>query len=355
MFSPSWFLLVQVQGQELWCRQVTADSHTIGRSMPLKIFNPGSFVEMDIPLSKSFSSSFHIVADVHLYCNLNSILASLRTDPNSRNFFKKPVEDVLIPISRRVFDVLHFVRPHQMGSHVSVNNPLPGSKEELLQTLDKLNSEIQFSINKAGISGQGGAESAEKSSQFGSYSASFFVSQDAVSFMKNAVQNSSAQNATAETVQPLTPQATVLHFILMDSSITRQQIDSKYSGIDLLTVNGSQASIQVKPATGTSADGLSLEVSLYCPCIPLICRLHEAVLARFQPVIKRETRKSQMRAYDLQKAIEKLQTLQVKIMSLEDAASSSRSFLSHDNSNGVDLKLQLWTLYEELGRIVLVI
>lgn len=282
MFSPSWSLLVQVQGQEPWCRQVTADSHTIGRSMPLKIFNPGSFVEMDIPLSKSFSSSFHIVADVHLYCNLNSILASLRTDPNSRNFFKKPVEDVLIPISRRVFDVLHFVRPHQMGSHVSVNNPLPGTKEELLQTLDKLNSEIQFSINKAGISGQGGAESAEKSSQFGSYSASFLVSQDAVSFMKNAVQNISAQNATAETVQPLTPQATVLHFILEDSSITRQQIDSKYSSIDLLTANGSQASIQVKPATGISADGLSLEVSLYCPCMPLLCRLHEAVLARFQ-------------------------------------------------------------------------
>ena len=284
VFSPSWSLLVQVQGQEPWCCQATADSHTIGHSMPLKKFNPGSLVEMDIPLSKSFSSSFHIVAAMHLYCNLNSLLASLRMDPNSGNFFKKPVEDVLIPISRRVFDVLHFVRPHQMGSHVSVNNPLPGSKEELLQTLEKLDSEIQFTINKAGISGQGGAENAEKSSQFGSYSASFLVSQDAVSFMKNAVQNSFAENSTQETVEPLTPQATVLYFILMDSSITRQQIDSKYPGIDLLTVNGSQASIHVKPATGfeTLADGLPLEVSLYCPSIPLLCRMHEAVLARFQ-------------------------------------------------------------------------
>ena len=284
VFSPFWSLVVQVQGQEPWCRQVTGDSQTIGHSMPLKIFNPGSFVEMDIPLSKSFSSSFHIVAEVQLYCNLNSLLASLRMDPNSGNFFKKPVEDVLIPISRRVFDVLHFVRPHQIGSHFSVNSPLPGSKEELFQTLDKLNSEIQFTINKAGISGQGSAENAEKSMQFGSYSASFHVSQDAVSFMKNAVQNSSAQNSTQETVQLLTPQATVLHFILMDSSITYQQIDSKYSGIDLLTVDGSQASIHVKPATGfvTSADGSPLEVSLYCPCIPLLCRLHEAVLARFQ-------------------------------------------------------------------------
>ena len=284
MFSPSWSLLVQVQGQEPWCRQVTADSHAIGHSMPLKNFNPGSFVEMGIPLSKSFSSSFHIVAEVHLYCNLNSLLASLRTDPNSGNFFKQPVEDVVIPISRCVFDVLHFVRPRQIGSGVSVNSPLPGSKEELLQTLDKLNSEIQFTINKAGIPGQSGAENAEKSSQFGSYSASFLVSQDAVIFMKDAVQNSFAQNATQETVEPLTPQATVVHFILMDSSVTHQQIDSKYSGIDLLTVNGSQASIHVKPATGfeTLADGLPLEVSLYCPSIPLLCRLHEAVLTRFQ-------------------------------------------------------------------------
>lgn len=284
MLSSSWSLLVQVQGQEPWCHQVTADSHNIGRSMPLKISNPGSFVEIDIPLSKSFSSSFHIVAEVHLYCNLNSLLAGVRTDPNAGDFFKTPVEDVLIPISRRVFDVLHFVRPHQMESPISVKNPLPGSKEELLQTLDKLNSEIQCTINKEDLFGQSGAENAERSLQFGSYSASFLVSQDAVSFMKIVAQNSSAQNATQETVQSLTPQATVLHFILTDSSINHQQIDFKYSGIDLLTVNGSQASLRVKPATGyvTSADGPPLEVALHCSSIPLLCRLHEAVLARFQ-------------------------------------------------------------------------
>jgi len=282
--SSSWSLLVQVKGQEPWCRRVTADSHTIGRSVPLKIFNPGSFIEIDMPISKSFSSSFHIVAEVHLYCNLNSLLASLRTDPNSGDFFKKPVEDVLIPITRCVFDVLHFVRPCHTGSNFSVENPPPDSKEELLQTLDKLNSEIQFRINKEDLFGQGGAENAEKSVHFGSYSASFLVSQDAVGFMMIAVQNSSAQNSTQETVQSLTPQATVLHFILADSSITHQQIDSKYSGIDLLTVNGSQASIRVKPATGyeTSADGSPLEVALHCSSIPLLCRLHEAVLARLQ-------------------------------------------------------------------------
>ena len=284
MLSSSWSLLVQVQGQVPWCRRVTADSHTVGRSMPLKISNPGSFIEIDMPLSKSFSSSFHIVTEVHLYCNLNSLLTGLRTDPNSGDFFKKPVEDVLIPISRRVFDVLHFVRPCETGSNFSVENPLPGSKEELLQTLDKLNSEIQFRINKEDLFGQGGAENVEKSLHFGSYSASFFVSQDAVGFMMSAVQNSSARNATQETVQSLTPQAIVLHFVLADSSITHQQIDSKYSGIDLLTVNGNQASIRVKPATeyGTSADGSPLEVALHCSSIPLLCRLHEAVLARLQ-------------------------------------------------------------------------
>ena len=282
--SSFWSLLVQVRGQEPWCRQVTADSHTIGRSMPLKSFDPGSFIEIDMAMSKSFSSSFHIVAEVYLYCNLNSLLADLRTDPNSGNFFKKPVDDVLIPISRRVFDVLHFVRPHQTGSQVSVKNPLPNSKEELLQTLDKLNSEIQFAINEEDLFGQGGVENAEKYLQFGSYSATFFVSQDAVSFMKIAVQDSSAQNATQTTVKSLTPQATVLYFILADSSITHQQIDSKSSGIDLLSVNGSPASIRVKPATGfeRAADGAPLEVALHCSSIPFLCRLHEAVLARFQ-------------------------------------------------------------------------
>lgn len=281
--SSFWSLLVQVQGQEPWCRQVTADSHNIGRSMPLKSFNPGSFVEIDMAMSKSFSSSFHIVAEVYLYCNLNSLLADLRTDPNSGSFFKKPVDDVLIPISRRVFDVLHFVRPHQTGSQVSVKIPLLNSKEELLQTLDKLNSEIQLTINKKDLFGQG-AENAEKSLQFGSYSATFLVSKDAVSFMKIAVEDSSAQNSTQTTVKSLTPQDTVLHFILADSSITHQQIDSKYSGIDLLSVNGSQASIRVKPATGfeRSADGVPLEVALHCSSIPFLCRLHEAVLARFQ-------------------------------------------------------------------------
>ena len=284
MLSSSWSLLVQVQGQEPWCHRVTADSHTFGRSMPLKTFNTGSFIEIDMPLSTSFSSSFHLVTEVHLYCNLNSLLAGLRMDPNSGNVFKKPVEDVLIPISRRVFDVLHFVRPRQMGSHVAVTNPLPGSKEELIQTLDKLNSKIQFTINKEDLFGQGGAENAEKSLQFGSYSASFLVSPDAVRFMMSAIQNSSAQNTTQATVISLTPQAAVLHFILTDSSIAHQQIDSKYSGIDLLIVNGSQAAIHVKPATGfvTSADSVPLEVTLHCSSIPLLCRLHEAVLARFR-------------------------------------------------------------------------
>lgn len=284
LLSSSWSLLVQVQGQEPWCHRVTAESHTIGHSMPLKIFNPGSFVEIDIPLSMSFSSSFHIVAEVHLYCNLNSLLADLRTDPNSGSFFKKPVEDVLIPINRRVFDVLHFVRPHPMGSHVSVKNPLPGSKEELLQTLDKLNSAIQFTINKEDLFGQGGVENAEKSLQFGSYSATFLVSQDAVSFMKIAIQNKTAQNATQAAAKSLTPQATVLRFILTDSSVAHQQIEPECSGIDLLTINGSRASIHVKPATRlvTSADGPPLEVALHCSSILLLCRLHEAVLTRFQ-------------------------------------------------------------------------
>ena len=279
VLSSSWSLMVHIQGKEPWCRQVTAESYTVSRSVPLKILNPGSFLEIDIPLSKS--SSFHIVAEVHLYCNLNSLVADLRRAPDSGHFFKKPVEDVVIPISRHMFDVLHFVRPNQMGSQVPVQSTVPGSKAELLRTLDKLDSETRHAMNKESLFGHGGAKDAEVSLQLGngSYSAFFHVSQDAVSFMKTAIQKNTAQNLTKAT-----PQATVLQFILTDSSISHQHIDSEYSGIDLLTVNGSRASIQVKPVNGstTSADSPPLEVALYCSSIPVLCRLHEAVLTRMK-------------------------------------------------------------------------
>ena len=275
LLSSSWSLMVHIQGREPWCRQVTAESHTMGCSLPLKIFNPGSFLKIDIPLSKSFSSSFHIVAEMHLYCNLNALLADLRSDPQSGPVLEKPVEDVMIPISRKVFDVLHFVRPNHMGSQISVQNTAPGSKEELLQTLDKLDLETQHVVNKEGLFGHsGGAKKAGEFLQHGSYSASFLISQDALSFMSGAQTLSKAGKS-------LTPQNTVLQFILADSSISLEQI---HSGINLLTVNGCHASIHVKPAnqSATSADSPPFEVTLRCSSIPLLCRLHEAVLTRMK-------------------------------------------------------------------------
>lgn len=277
LLSSSWSLMVHIQGREPWCHQVTAESHTMGRSLPLMIFNPGSFLKIDIPLSKSFSSSFHIVAEMHLYCNLNALLADLRSDSESGHVLKKPVEDVVIPVTRKVFDVLHFVRPNQMGSQVSVQNTAPGSKKELLQTLDKLDSETQHVINKEGLIDHSEAKKAEEFLQRGSYSASFLISQDALSFMYTAQTLSKASKS-------LTPQNTVLQFILADSSISLEQIDSEYSGINLLTVNGCHAAIHVKPAnqSATSADNPPFEVTLHCSSIPLLCRLHEAVLTRMK-------------------------------------------------------------------------
>ena len=281
LLTSSWSVMVHVQGKEPWLCRDTGESHTMSRSIPLTTFDPGSLLEIDIPLSKSFCSSFHIIAEVHLYCNLNSLLADLRSESESGH--KMPVEDVVLPNSRQVFDVLHFVRPNQMGSHIPVqNHTVQGSKEELLQTLDKLNLQTQHAVNKEGLFGHGGAKNADESLQFGSYSAIFHVSQEAVTFMKTSIQHKLSQNAT----QTLTPQATVLHFIFMDSSISHEQIEAEYSGLNLLTVNGSYASIHVKPVTGrtctTSADGPPLEVALHCSSIPLLCRLHEAVLTRLK-------------------------------------------------------------------------
>jgi len=182
----------------------------------------------------------------------------------------------------------------------------------------------------------------------GSYSAAFHVSQDALNFMKNDIQKDLAQHSAQATTQ----QAVILYFIMRDSSISNQQIDAGCSCIDLMTVDGSCLSIHVKRVSGsmTSVDSPPMEIALLCSSVHLLCRLHEAVLTRLKPVIARETRNGQMRAYELQKATEKLQNLQEKIVALEDAISMRQGRL-----NGLELKVKLWSLYEELRRVVLLI
>ena len=275
--SSCWSLVIHIQGKEPWLHRVTRESTTLGRSVPLQSLNPGSFLEIDIPIGKSLASSFHVVAEAHLYCNLNSILADLSVDLDSGNLSTKTVEDVMIPISRQVLDILHFVTPYQPGSRAPVPSIVPGSKEELLQTLDKLDTETQHAALVGDLSPDSKAMNTDETLH-GSHSATFQVSQDAVNFMKNATL---AQKSTQATTQ----HAVVLQFIMRDSSIVKQRIDAECSYMDLLTVNGSRASINVKPVSGgvmPSSDGPSVEVALLCSSVPLLCRLHEAVVTRLK-------------------------------------------------------------------------
>ena len=275
--SSCWSLVIHIQGKEPWLHQVTRESTTLGRSVPLKSLHPGSFLEIDIPLGKSLASSFHVVAEAHLYCNLNSILADLSVDLDPGNLGRNTVEDVMIPVSRQVLDVLHFVTPYEPGSQVPVPSIVPGSKEELLEILDKLDSETQHAVLVEELSADSKAMNTDETLH-GSYSATFQVSQDAVSFMKNA-------NLAQKSAQATTQRAIVLQFIMRDSSIHKQQLDAECSYMDLLTVNGSRASMHVKPVSEgamPSSDGPSVEVALLCSSVPLLCRLHEAVLTRLK-------------------------------------------------------------------------
>ena len=271
--SSYWSLVIRIQGKEPWLNQITGESSTMGKSVPLKSLTPGSILEMDIPLRNSLFSSFHIVVEADLFCDLNSVLADLRADLGAGNLCRKHIEDVIIPVSRQVLDILHFVTIYQTGSQAPVPSIVPGSKEELSLALCKLDSERQHAAHERGLYEDREANVNQEKTFHASYSATFHVSQDAVSFMKTAIQENLAQNTAMVT----TGQAVVLCSILRDSSISNHPIDAECSYIDLLTVNGSRASIQVKLASrGT------IEVVLLCSSVHLLCHLHEAVLARLK-------------------------------------------------------------------------
>lgn len=276
--SSCWSLMVQIQGKDPWLHHTTHESCILGQSVPLKSLNPGSFLELDIPLSKSLCSSFHLVAEAHLFCDLKQLLADLSDDSETLN----SVEDVVFPIRRQVMDVLHFVRPNPIGSRLSVPNIMPDSKEELKQTLDRLNVENQrHCIHVHDWSRDGGITNTEEISH-GSfvYSATFQISQDAVDFMKRAIQS----EVVPESTQITTNQTTVLRFIFEDSSIPEQQINTGCSCIDVLSVNGSRVTLQVKPLSGGvySAHNSPLELAMHCSSVHLLCRMHEAVLTRLK-------------------------------------------------------------------------
>lgn len=277
--SSCWSLMVQIQGKDPWLHHTTHESCIPGQSVPLKSLNPGSFLELDIPLSKSLCSSFHIVAEAHLFCDLKQLLADLSDDSATLN----SVEDVVFPIRRQVMDVLHFVRPNPIGSRLSVPNVMPDSKEELKQTLDRLNVENQrHCIHVHDLSRDGEITNTEEISHGNFvYSATFQISQDAVDFMKRITIQ---REVVPESTQITTNQTTVLRFIFEDSSLSEQQINTGYSCIDVLSVNGSRVTVQVKPLSGgiSSADNPPLELAIHCSSVHLLCRMHEAVLTRLK-------------------------------------------------------------------------
>ncbi|PFX34684.1 Fanconi anemia-associated protein of 100 kDa [Stylophora pistillata] len=142
MLPPSWSLMVHIQGKEPWqsCTPVAACS--MGRSIPLRTTHSGEVTKITIAVDKSFSSSFHFIVEGYLYCDLNSLLADLRNGTNQIHFFKMPVENIVIPVRQKVFDTLHWVQPTQLGPQVQTDCTIPNSKEEILQTVDRLNSTI---------------------------------------------------------------------------------------------------------------------------------------------------------------------------------------------------------------------
>ena len=256
--SSCWSLMIGVESKEAWLNQCSEEPSTLGKSVPLRSLSPGSFLEIQIPLMKSMQSSFHIVVvEAYLHCNLNAVVCNLQSHLQSGHL-AKCVDDVIVPVARQVLDVLHFVTPFQAGAQVPLSHPFPGSREEIIKTLDKLNLETDY------VQDLPENKKTNEASLPGSYSASFHLSQEAVNFITNTTRKN-------------LDKVSVLQFILKDSSVTSDQLDPECSDLNLLTVNCNQASIHVKPAMGET-----MEVLLRCSNVQLLCHLHEAVLRRLK-------------------------------------------------------------------------
>lgn len=256
----------------------------------------------------------------------------------------------MIPVRQKVFDTLHWVQPTQLGPQVQTDCTIPNSKEEVLQTIDRLNSTINNVVCKS-IFGQDTKEIAEEPTEVRNYSTAFIVSEDAIKFMTTTIKNDLTLKKTFQT-ESLSPQATFFHFIFMGSSIAHHQIDVGYSCINLLSVDGGHASIKITPISGMtrSTNGSPMEVTLHCSCVPLLCRLHESMLTRLKPLITCGTSRNQMRAYDVQKQLEKLQDLHKCVILLEDEMS-----MGTDKRESIAVKRTLWALYEKMRGVILMI
>lgn len=282
VLSPSWSLMVRTQGKEPWQSCTYPAACFMGQSMPLRTTHPGEVTEMNIPLNKSFPSSGHIIVEGYLYCDLNSLLADLRNGTDPTHFFQIPTKNIVIPVGKKVFDILHLMQMTQSGPQAQTNCTILDSNEEVFQTIERLNSTISNVVSR-GIFGQDTEEIAEEPTEIRNYSAAFIVSQDAINFMTTTIKNDLALRQTLQT-ESLLPQATFFHFIFMDSSIAHQQIDVECSHINLLSVNGGHASIHIKPVSGTekSTNGSPFEVELHCTHVHLLCHLHGAILTRLK-------------------------------------------------------------------------
>lgn len=216
--------------------------------------------------------------------------------------------------------------------------------------MERLNSTISNVVSRS-IFGQVTEEIAEEPTEIRNYSAAFIVSQDAINFMTTTIKNDLALKETLQT-ESLSPQATFFHFIFMDSSIAHQQIDVECSHINLLSVNGGHASINIKPVSGMekSTNGSPFEVELHCTHVRLLCHLHGAILTRLKPVITHRTSRSQMQAYDVQKQLKKLQDFHQCVILLEDEMS-----MGTDKWETIIIKRKVWALYEKMRGVVLMI
>ena len=271
--SSCWSLMVQIEGKQAWLQKDGGEPYTIGRSVPIQSLDGGSAFTLDIPLSKCLSSSFYIVAEAHLYCNLNHLLSHLKGKTVLGFFLHEEVQNIVIPIQRQVFDVLDFMQPYVVGPHVSVQGQAYGSLHELVKTLGNMQSELHLTSNTRRNTEQ---------SVSGMHSAVFQISGDTVSVMKDYIESSIGFDFTSATTE-----LTVLYFIVIKSGVSLQLINKDSLSVNLITINGDHVAIHVRSVTPhTNAQNTSelfgAEVTLQCASISLLCRLHEAVLSRLK-------------------------------------------------------------------------
>lgn len=290
LLSGHWSLLVQLHGCKQWLGSGKNQCIAVNHSVSLGMFQPGSSTELNIPLDENLDVMSSVSVEAFLLCDLHSLLAGAQPDLFRSTSSLQNVSDIVVPIARKVFDALHFLRPHSVHGGRGCAT-MSAALNELVDTLKILNS-VPRRLN---LQDEGSAASKApfsiSSAPGQSQSSSLQLSQDCLDHMVGIVQDSLKDSLKSHGISELPTEAAVFLFLLADSNLTPQQVGRNCSLVTLATVNCEPITMHVRdvggspvfPRTNESSATMSgVELIIKAPSGQLLSCVHEAVIKRLE-------------------------------------------------------------------------